>query len=92
MLPYLWEIVNYEPGTAGTGAGYGVYFPESRLLYASDTLALNDDGTLYDPQLMYEVVQAVKRANLEVDTIFSMHQGPMPWNQVVTLIEKTKRD
>jgi hypothetical protein len=34
----------------------------------------------------------VKRANLEVDTIFAMHQGPMPWNQVVTLIEKAKRD
>jgi hypothetical protein len=71
---------------------YLVYFPESRLLYASDTLAINEDGTLYDPQLMYEVFQAVKRANLVVDTIFAMHQGPMPWNQVVEMIEKAKRD
>ena len=70
---------------------YMVYFPESRLLYASDTLALNDDGTLYDPQLMFEVIQAVKRANIEVDTVFAMHQGPTPWKQVVALVEKAER-
>ena len=66
-----------------------VYFPERHLLYASDTLALNDDGSLYDPELMYEVAQAVKRENLIVDTVYAMHQGPMPWNQVLTLIDKS---
>jgi hypothetical protein len=76
---------------AATERQYMVYFPESRLLYASDTLALNDDGTLYDPQLMLEVIQAVKRANIEVDTVFAMHQGPTPWKQVVALVEKAKR-
>lgn len=69
---------------------YMAYFPDSRLLYASDTLALNDDGSLYDPQLMHEVMQAVERANLKVDTVFAMHQGPMPWSQVVALIEKSR--
>ena len=69
---------------------YMVYFPEFRLLYASDTLALNDDGSLYDPELMHEVVQAVKRANLRVDRVFAMHQGPMPWDQVLALIEKSQ--
>ena len=39
---------------ASTERQYMVYFPERKLLYASDTLALNDDGTLYDPELMYE--------------------------------------
>jgi len=67
------------------------YFPEWRLLYASDTLALNDDGSLYDPELMHEVAQAVRRANLKVDTVFAMHQGPMPWAQVMTLIEKSQQ-
>ena len=86
------RIEVYPLRGASTERQYLVYFPESRLLYASDTLALNDDGTLYDPQLMYEVFQAVKRANLEVDTVFAMHQGPMPWKQVLTLIEKAKRD
>ncbi|HEV8042335.1 MAG TPA: MBL fold metallo-hydrolase [Bryobacteraceae bacterium] len=75
---------------ASTERQYMVYFPESRLLYASDTLALNNNGSLYDPELMHEVAQAVKRANLNVDTVFAMHQGPMPWSQVLALIEKSQ--
>jgi len=51
---------------------------------------LNDDGTLYDPELMNEVAQAVKRENLTVDTVFAMHQGPLPWEQVLALIEKSR--
>ena len=74
---------------AATERQYMVYFPAHHLLYASDTLALNDDGTLYDPELVYEVAQAVKRENLIVDTVFAMHQGPMPWEQVTALIEKS---
>jgi hypothetical protein len=76
---------------ASTERQYMVYFPEHRLLYASDTLSLNDDGTLYDPELMYEVAQAVKRENLTVDTLFAMHQGPLPWAQVVALIDKSRQ-
>jgi hypothetical protein len=75
---------------ASTERQYMVYFPEHHLLYASDTLALNDDGTLYAPELMYEVAQAVKRENLIVDTVFAMHQGPMPWEKVLELIEKSR--
>jgi hypothetical protein len=75
---------------ASTERQYMVYFPESRLLYASDTLALNEDGSLYDPELMHEVAQAVERASLKVDTVFAMHQGPMPWSQVLALIEKSQ--
>jgi hypothetical protein len=75
---------------ASTERQYMVYFPEHHLLYASDTLALNDDGTLYDPELMFEVAQAVKRENLTVDTVFAMHQGPLPWEQILALIEKSR--
>ena len=67
-----------------------VYFPEFRLLYASDTLLLKGEGTLYDPELMNEVAQAVKRAKLQVETVFAMHQAPMAWDQVVVLIEKSQ--
>jgi hypothetical protein len=80
----------YPVRGASTERQYMVYFPEHRLLYASDTLALNDDGSLYDPELMYEVAQAVKRENLIVDTVFAMHQGPLPWDQVMALIEKSR--
>jgi hypothetical protein len=67
---------------------YMVYFPEHHLLYASDTLAINDDGSLYDPELMREVMEAVKREGLDVSTVFAMHQGPVPWAQVAALVEK----
>jgi hypothetical protein len=83
------RIELYPLRGAATERQYMVYFPEHHLLYASDTLALNDDGSLYDPELMYEVAQAVKRENLIVDTVFAMHQGPMPWDQVIALIEKS---
>jgi hypothetical protein len=77
---------------ASTERQYMAYFPKLRLLYASDTLALNSDGSLYDPELMNEVTQAVKHANLKVDTVFAMHQGPIPWSQVITLLEKAQHD
>jgi hypothetical protein len=73
---------------AATERQYMVYFPEHKLLYASDTLALNADGSLYAPELMREVMDAVKRENLEVTTVFAMHQEPVPWAQVTALVEK----
>jgi hypothetical protein len=45
---------------------------------------------LYDPELMHEVAQAVKRENLKVDKVFAMHQAPIAWDQVVVLIEKSQ--
>ena len=97
----LWKIVSgkleigsgenrielYPLRGASTERQYLVYFPRSRLLYASDTLVLSDDGRLYNPELTFEVLQAVQSANLKVDTVFAMHQGPVPWNRVVALIE-----
>jgi hypothetical protein len=73
---------------AATERQYMVYFPEHQLLYASDTLALNADGSLYAPELLREVMDAVKRENLAVTTVFAMHQEPLPWAQVTALVEK----
>jgi hypothetical protein len=73
---------------ASTERQYMVYFPEHKLLYASDTLALNADGSLYAPELMREVMDAVKRENLVVTTVFAMHQNPVPWTQVTALVER----
>jgi hypothetical protein len=75
---------------AATERQYMVYFPEQHLLYASDTLVINDNNTLYHPELMNEVVQAVKRESLKVDSVFAMHQGPTPWDQVLTLLKKSQ--
>ena len=65
---------------------YLVYFPEHKLLYASDTLSLHDDGGLYDPELMYEVSRVVEQEHLDVSTVYAMHQGPTPWSQVLSLV------
>jgi hypothetical protein len=72
---------------ASTERQYMVYFPEHKLLYASDTLSIHDDGSLYDPELMYEVVQAVQREHLGLLTVYAMHQGPTPWSQVESLVQ-----
>jgi len=51
---------------------------------------LNADGTLYDPELLKEVEQAVSREHLDVDTVFAMHQSPVAWNTVIELLRKAK--
>jgi hypothetical protein len=100
--PPVWRIVSqkvqvgvganrmelYPLRGASTERQYMVYFPEHKLLYASDTLALNADGSLYAPELMREVMDAVKRENLAVTTVFAMHQEPVPWTQVAALVER----
>jgi hypothetical protein len=80
------RVVLYPLRGASTERQYAVYFPQHKLLYASDTLVLNPDKTLYDPDLMYEVAQMVAREHLQVDTVYAMHQGPTPWAAVQKLV------
>jgi hypothetical protein len=75
---------------ASTERQYMVYFPAHKLLYASDTLVVNDDGSLYDPELMREVVAAVAREKLDVTTVFAMHQTPIPWSDATALVAKSQ--
>jgi hypothetical protein len=85
------RLVLYPLRGASTERQYLVYFPEQRLLYASDTLVLNDDGSLYDPELVREVKLAVDRERLEVETVYAMHQSPVAWSKVTELLEKVQR-
>jgi hypothetical protein len=75
---------------ASTERQYMVYFPEQHLLYASDTLVINDDHSLYDPELMEEVAGAVMREKLHVERVFSMHQGPAAWSDVLKALAKAR--
>ncbi len=75
---------------ASTERQYMVYFPARQLLYASDTLVMNANHTLYDPQLMHEVRQAVEREHLNVRTVYAMHEGPTPWADVIALLEASR--
>jgi hypothetical protein len=84
------RIVLYPIRGASTERQYMVYLPERRLLYASDTLVIDQDKhALYDPELMREVAQAVARENLAVDTVFAMHEGPTPWSEVKRLLSSS---
>jgi len=86
------RIELYPLRGADTGRQYMVYFPASKLLYASDTLVLDaKSGALYQPELMAEVIQAVERAHLDVRTVFAMHQGPTSWEHVVALVKAAQR-
>jgi hypothetical protein len=82
------RMLLYPLRGASTERQYMVYFPEHHLLYASDTLVLNPDHTLYDPELMHEVQQVVEREHLAVEVVYAMHEGPTPWKDVVALIHK----
>jgi len=86
------RVVLYPLRGASTGRQYMVYFPGHRLLYASDTLVLESAHKLYDPELMREVMQAVEREHLPVDTVYAMHQGPVPWSHVVGLVTAAMRN
>jgi hypothetical protein len=85
------RVVLYPLRGASTERQYMVYFPQQKLLYASDTLAFTGDHALYNPELMSEVMQAVAREHLKVDTVYAMHQGPTPWTEVRQLVEQAMR-
>ncbi|WP_266158436.1 MBL fold metallo-hydrolase [Dyella silvatica] len=77
---------------AATERQYMVYFPAHKLLYASDTLSIDPQShALYDPQLMHEVLQAVMREHLAVDTVYAMHQQPTPWREIVERLKASTK-
>ena len=82
------QLILFPLRGASTERQYMVYFPEQKLLYASDTLVVNADNTLYDPELMREVRQAVDREHLAVNTVFAMHQDPVAWSAVLAMLDK----
>lgn len=68
-----------------------IYFPERRLLYASDAFQPGDDGSFHVPQTTSEVVEAARRAHLDVETVFEMHLAPTPWRKVLEAVEAAGR-
>src|SRR5262249_34412140 len=64
-----------------------VYFPEHKLLYGSDPFQKDDHGYFY-PQTVWELMHAVEREKLAVDTFFMMHIGPTRWSDLLKVIEE----
>jgi len=60
-----------------------IYFPEHKLLYGSDTFQKLPDGKYFYTQTVSEVVAAVEREHLPVETFFMMHIGLTPWQSAL---------
>jgi len=67
-----------------------VYFPEHKLLYGSDPFQQDEHGYFY-PQTVWELVHAVEREHLAVDTFFMMHIGPTPFSDLPKAIETAEK-
>ena len=64
-----------------------VYLPASRLLYGSDLVqGPNADGSFFMPQYLSELLEAVKREGLIVNSVFAMHARLTPWNKIVDAV------
>lgn len=61
-----------------------VYFPEHKLLYASDLYQPGNSQKHYT----YEVIQAVEREKIEVESVFAMHSPVVKYADIVNLIRK----
>lgn len=65
-----------------------VYFPEHKLLYASDLIQKQRNGGFFMPEYLLEVLQAVTREKLQVNNVFALHSEMLPWSEITAAIEK----
>lgn len=68
------------------------YFPQARLLYASDPFQRRADGSYFIPQTVSEVVAAVEREQIAVDRFFMMHVGPTAWSELSDALARARMD
>jgi hypothetical protein len=64
-----------------------VYFPEHHLLYGSDPFQKRADGSFFYPQTVTELMDAVTREKLDVNTFFMMHIGMTPWSDLAKAVQ-----
>jgi hypothetical protein len=56
-----------------------VYFPDYHLLYGSHPFQQLPDGSYFYPQTVTELMDAVKREQLQPQRFFMMHVPPTAW-------------
>jgi hypothetical protein len=64
------------------------YFPALKLLYASDEIQRQRGGGFFMPELLLEVRDMIRREHLDVDRVFGMHIGSIPWSEIEAAIVK----
>lgn len=62
------------------------WFPEFKLLYASDLFQRDRQGNFFVPQTISEIVDVARRENLDVKTVFAMHLPPTAWEEVLAAL------
>lgn len=80
-------IILYPVHGEGGERMLAAYFPNLRLLYASDLAQKGADGNYFWPEYLVEVVRLVERERLGVDTVFALHTSPVPWSEIVAAID-----
>jgi hypothetical protein len=66
-----------------------VYLPEHKLLYGSDLIqGPAPDGSFFMPEYLSELMDAVKREGLNVNSAFAMHAGLTPWTKITEAVVK----
>jgi hypothetical protein len=66
----------------------GAYFPALRLLYTSDEIQRQRGGGFFMPELLLEVRDLIRREHLDVDRVFGMHVGSIPWSEIEAAVAK----
>jgi hypothetical protein len=59
-----------------------IYWPAHRLLYTSDLISVQPDGSVWLPQYRDEIASVIAREGLDVETVFGMHYAPVAWAKV----------
>jgi hypothetical protein len=59
-----------------------VYVPGAKLLHGADLVQPLPDGGFFSTEYIAELVAAVRREHLEVETVFAMHAGAIAWSKL----------
>ena len=65
-----------------------VYFPAHKLLYGSDLIQKQRNGSFFMPEYLSEVMHAVAREKIVVNNIFAFHSDVLPWSEITSAVEK----
>lgn len=76
------RLVIYPIGGESSERMTMVYFPEHKLLYGSDLVQRNSDGSFFQKAYLAELVAAIEKNRLEVNEVFAMHSGLIKLSEI----------
>jgi hypothetical protein len=84
-------VVFYPIEGEGGERMVAAYFPNQKVLYASD-LIQKQGKSFFFPEYLAEVEALVKRHKLVVETVYAMHTKPIPWKEVTDALADVRSD